>query len=1258
MALQVLCRIGLLGPIRVMVEGEGLVRFPTRKVEALFGIIALAGDQGLDRDQVAALLWSRSPEGQARANLRQALAGARKALGPASEIVMSRGGRLALDWERATCDARDLAGPCDPDRLLGLGTLLEGLELREPPFEDWIAMERVRWTRLLCDRLAEVGEAQIEAGQAEKALAIGLRLIAFDDFNEAAHRLVMRALAATGERGLALRHFEAMRDRLKAELAIEPGTESLQLATELRTWTPGTSPPVQVHDKPPPAAAKVQTDDGEVPPAELRIIVAVAGRVRPPRGSSPDADGSIEEGDEVNKRDQIAMTVRNHGGLVLQNTGSGFLAVFGARASHSNDAERAILCSQAILSSNLVDGGRDWSLAIAAGRVRAEGVAATVPDVVGEVPERARDLVAQVPRKSIVVENSVRDATLRLFRFDPAATPHHWRVSAQVTGDRRPALTAFVGRDAEFARIRDLLGDIAARSECEVVVVRGEAGIGKTRLVEEIGTVAAEGGFRTLTVGALDFGTGVSEGLIARLARGMSDHPAQALSVLDRAIMADLTGDEPDAAEREMLATLDPVGRQAERARVMAMLLAAAAARSPVLVQVEDIHWAEPDAVALLAELADSARDLPVAFVLTTRPQNDPVDAAWRRRCAGARVSTIDLAPLRPEAARRLAASVGDLPDDLVESCLQRAQGNPLFLEHLLRSAPRLRGGQLPLSVQSVVQEDLDQLPAPARGALRAAAVLGQDFPPEACEAAAGSATSVVDDLLATGLVIQLGKRMQFVHALVREGIYASIVGRDRAAMHRRVADWFDGRDPVMRAEHLDVAGDPAAAGACLGAAGAERRAARTGSALRLVERALALAEDAETAARARLLHGELLVDLEQFPDAIAVFREVAAGDAETLCACRLGIAECLLRLDRLNEALACLDEAERLAGDGPVTRHMAMIPYLRATVLFAQGAAAASVASARRCQALARQTGDRLLEARALSAMADAEQACGKFRTAERAFGDCVAICEELGLRRYALINRKMWADLRFYDADFDMARQTLEAVRDEAKELGSGRAEMLSEHMLAYVDCAEAKYEDALTRARRGRELVEALNARRFVMNNACYVAMALTGLDRPAEALEHLAEGESVARALKVTWILPWVLAQRALAEQRPADAVRALEAAEALIRSGAGSYPLDFYRPAIDAAIRIGDWLRVQSYAAALAEFFAEERVGLADFLIRRAEAIAAAHLGHPDRPALAELAKRARAVGYHAAVPALVAAMGTLQGPARQGTSEC
>lgn len=99
----------------------------------------------------------------------------------------------------------------------------------------------------------------------------------------------------------------------------------------------------------------------------------------------------------------------------------------------------------------------------------------------------------------------------------------------------------------------------------------------------------------------------------------------------------------------------------------------------------------------------------------------------------------------------------------------------------------------------------------------------------------------------------------------------------------------------------------------------------------------------------------------------------------------------------------------------------------------------------------------------------------------------------------------------------------------------------------------------------------------------------------------------------------------------------------------IDDGAGSYPLDFHRPAIEAAIRIEDWDRVRSYARDLTGFFSEERAGLADFLIRRARLIAAAAMGDVDRAGLMDLTLETRRIGYLEALPAIEAALAPVRG---------
>ena len=152
----------------------------------------------------------------------------------------------------------------------------------------------------------------------------------------------------------------------------------------------------------------------------------------------------------------------------------------------------------------------------------------------------------------------------------------------------------------------------------------------------------------------------------------------------------------------------------------------ARAAAGPLLLAVEDVHWAGPAALEDLAGFAGEVATAPVLLVLTTRRENDPIDASWRARAGLSSLTTIDLGPLPESDARTFAAQVlADATAPALERCLARAQGHPLFLEQLLRHVQEERDDAIPGSVHSLVQARLDSLAAADRDALRAASVLG-----------------------------------------------------------------------------------------------------------------------------------------------------------------------------------------------------------------------------------------------------------------------------------------------------------------------------------------------------------------------------------------------------------------------------------------------------------------------------------------------------------------------------------------------------
>ena len=174
---------------------------------------------------------------------------------------------------------------------------------------------------------------------------------------------------------------------------------------------------------------------------------------------------------------------------------------------------------------------------------------------------------------------------------------------------------------------------------------------------------------------------------------------------------------------------------------------------------------------------------------------------------------TIDLGPLRPQEAAALAGAYLDANAEFAKRCVERAAGNPLFLEQLLRHAEESAEAGVPGSVQSLVQARMDQLDARDKQALQAAAIFGQRFALDALRHVIEQPRLRLHRLWSrTSWSARMGDEFLFAHALIRDAVYDSLLKARRRELHRRAADWFAGRDLVLRAEHLDRAEDPASA--------------------------------------------------------------------------------------------------------------------------------------------------------------------------------------------------------------------------------------------------------------------------------------------------------------------------------------------------------------------------------------------------------------------------------------------------------------
>lgn len=236
-------QVRLLGGFSILAPDRSVVNLPTQKAKALFAMIALAGDGGIDRAIVASWLWSRGSDVQARTNLRQTLASIRKALSGEADCIVSNGttlriatGTIETDFDALQQDKFEVLWA----NLAGLGPLLDGVRVNEPDFQDWLKNTGASLQNQLSAALFIMGETTQADGDYDRALRANAKLLFLDEYDEGAHRQAMRIYAAAGAPAKALRHYDNLTKRLKTDLGIAPSVATQDLMVSLKRIASGT----------------------------------------------------------------------------------------------------------------------------------------------------------------------------------------------------------------------------------------------------------------------------------------------------------------------------------------------------------------------------------------------------------------------------------------------------------------------------------------------------------------------------------------------------------------------------------------------------------------------------------------------------------------------------------------------------------------------------------------------------------------------------------------------------------------------------------------------------------------------------------------------------------------------------------------------------------------------------------------------------------------------------------------------------------
>jgi class 3 adenylate cyclase len=569
---------------------------------------------------------------------------------------------------------------------------------------------------------------------------------------------------------------------------------------------------------------------------------------------------------EVLDRFFVAMReeIEAEGGTVEKFIGDAVMAAFGVPTAHEDDPTRAVRAATRMLrrlddvNASLAE-SHEVMLQIRIGVNTGEVLATTDPRpgeamVTGDtVNVAARLQSAADPGTVVIGERTARGArgAFRMEALGPLELKGKTQpVSAflvveefeQASGRGVPGLHApIVGRDSELELLRSIYGRAVAEARPNLITVYGDAGVGKSRLTREFleWLAATDPPPRTMQGRCLPYGDGITYWPLAEILKSTAsvldtDPPDLALEKIAKASHDILTDDVTADRARTTAALaytvgvedpafgfgdMDPREVRVELHAAWRSFFSALGAARPTIVIVEDIHWADPALLDLLDELAEGVTGS-VVFLCPARPELTSRRPGW----GGGRrnFSSIALDPLDHDEAEHLIRAllaIDDLPDHVRSRILERGEGNPFFLEEILRhlidgghvffEAGRWRGAtaigdvEIPDTVQAVLAARIDLLEPAAKRLLQGAAVVGRDFWPGPAGLLDGAARDDVDDSLRVLqdrdlIVSRLSSRISgereftFKHVLTRDVAYESLPHRERPAAHARVAAWIE----------------------------------------------------------------------------------------------------------------------------------------------------------------------------------------------------------------------------------------------------------------------------------------------------------------------------------------------------------------------------------------------------------------------------------------------------------------------------------
>ncbi len=811
----------VLGPMEIVVDGRS-IHLPTGRGRTLLAMLIVRAGEVLSIDHLIDQLWGDSPPPTVETALQGLVSKLRMRLEPGRppgvppQLLVTRPPGYALTIDPGQVDAnrfRHIVAHAEALPVDEAASVLEralalwrGPALADVRYEPFAQPEIAALEDLRLHAIEKRIEADLALGRHARLIGELQALVTEHPLRERLREHLMLALYQSDRQAEALDAFVDARRIMVDELGIEPGPSLQRLQHMILIHDPSLTPEPRLE-------VRARVDDGGWLTDERRTVTVLSldvvahGR----RGVAPD----VEVAGRAMKHfvDRAVGVLRGHGGRVEEPVGGSLIGFFGVPISHEDDALRAVRAAvdvRHLLVGVNAEFRQTGAVRLVVRTAVESGDAVVGPtgtDPSGGVVRRARTLQERAADGEILVGRTtallIGTAVLLQPTEDRAAGTQEsaWKVvdlalgppAVQVTGE-----PPMVGRDEELARLR--AGYERALDEGAAVrfTVVGDAGIGKSRLAREF-VARFESGATMLSTHCPAYGEGITfwplrelvmsaihgagAGTVAELLSGEADADEIGAGVASAIGIA-----EPDAVRVPLFATLR---------RFFEIL----ARRRPVLVVIEDLHWAQPTFLDLVEHLGDYARG-PLFLLCLTRPDLPEARPTWTD---GRRAASLRLRPLTPVEAGRLAGDrLGGrlVSPEVVAQVLGAAQGNPLFLEQML-AAVRDEGRLIvPPSVKALLVARIDRLGPAERDLVRVASVLGRRFAVPALIALLPEPVRPVaerhlralkrKEILGAASDESAKAELGFRHGLVQHAAYHSMTKQTRAELHERAAAWFE----------------------------------------------------------------------------------------------------------------------------------------------------------------------------------------------------------------------------------------------------------------------------------------------------------------------------------------------------------------------------------------------------------------------------------------------------------------------------------